>query len=80
MEHIAWNSSAHVIMSRDRPLYSGTLAMCVLHFRDQLSSTRRIACHIALEQQTVNGKAWLDPEEIYNLMTAKDLPPELRTV
>jgi hypothetical protein len=54
--------------------------MCVLHFRDQLSSTRRIACHIALEQQTVNGKAWLDPEEIYNLMTAKDLPPELRTV
>jgi hypothetical protein len=80
MEHIAWNSSAHVIMSRDRPLYSGTLAMCVLHFRDQLSLTRQIACHIVLEQQMVDGKAWLDPEEIYKLIAAKDLPPELQTV
>jgi hypothetical protein len=80
MEQIAWNGAAQVIMSRHRPLYSGTLAMCVLHFRDRLSLTRQIACHIALEQQLVNGKAWLDPEEIYNLMGAKDLPPELRTL
>jgi hypothetical protein len=80
MQIIHWNGAAQVIMSRHRPLYSGTLAMCVLHFRDQLSLTRQIACHIALEQQTVNGKAWLDPEEIYSLIAAEDLPPELRTV
>jgi hypothetical protein len=78
LEHIAWNSPAKLILSRHRPVYSGTLSMCVLHFRDQLSVTRKVTCHIALERDTVLGKTWLGPEEIYNLMTAENLPPELQ--
>jgi hypothetical protein len=77
MQQIPWNGAAQVIMSRDRTLYSGTLAMCVLHFRDGLSSTRQIACYISLQEEMVNGKASLGPEEIYQLITAVDLPQEL---
>jgi hypothetical protein len=78
LEHIAWDSPATLIMSRNREVYSGSLSMCVLHFRDQLSVTRKIACRIALESGTVHGKTWLDPEEICDLMAAADLPPELQ--
>lgn len=78
MEHIAWDSPAKLLIGRSCQVYSGPLSMCVLHFRDQLSITRKVTCCIALDQATVHGKTWLYPEEICDLMTAEDLPPELQ--
>ena len=78
MEHIAWDSPAKLIIGRNQTAYSGTLSMCVLHFRDQLSITRKVTSCITLARETVHGKAWLSPEDIYDLMTADELPPELQ--
>ena len=79
MEHIAWDSPAMLVISRNRPIYSGPLSKCLLHFRDQLSLARKVTSHIALDRDTIDGKTWLDPETIHDLMTASDLPPELRS-
>jgi hypothetical protein len=78
VEHIAWASPAKLIIGRNQMVYSGTLSMCVLHFRDQLSITRKVTCCITLDQETVRGKTWLCPEEIHELVMAEDLPAELR--
>jgi hypothetical protein len=73
LEHIAWESPAMLVMSRNRPIYSGSLATCVLYFRDQLSLTRKVVCHIALETGMVRGKTWLGPEDIHAIMTTDAL-------
>ena len=78
MEQVAWNSPAKLVASRNRPIYSGSLAMCVLHFRD-LSPFRRVTCHIALEKEAICGKTWLEPEEILTIMSGTNLPPELQS-
>jgi hypothetical protein len=79
LKHVAWNSPAKLVMSRDRAVFSGSLAMCVLYFRDQLSPVWKVTCHISLERDTVDGKSWLDPEEILDIMTSNELPPELQS-
>lgn len=79
MAQIAWDSPAKLIIGRSQTAYSGTLSMCVLHFRDQLSITRKVTSFITLASETVNGKAWLSPEDICELMMAEELPAELQT-
>jgi hypothetical protein len=79
MEHIVWDSPATLVIGRNLTAYSGTLSNCILHFRDELSITRKVTCRITLARETANGKTWLWPEDIYELMTAEDLPPELQS-
>jgi hypothetical protein len=74
---ITWNSPAKLIIDRNQTAYSGTLSMCIRHFRDQLSITRKVTCYITLDRATVGGKPWLNPEEILELMTVANLPAEL---
>jgi hypothetical protein len=74
---ITWNSPEKLIIGRNQTAYSGTLSMCILYFRDQLSITRKVTCHITLDRAAVGGKPWLNPEEILELMTVGNLPAEL---
>lgn len=70
---------AKVVISLDRPIYRGSLALCVLHFRDQLSPMRQVTSHIALEQGMLDGKSWLGPEDIRALLWQGGLPSELQS-
>lgn len=70
---------AKVMISLDRPIYRGSLAMCVLHFRDSLSAVRQVTSHIALEKGVLEGKSWLGPEDIQALLWHAKLPSELQS-
>ena len=78
MEHTAWDCPAKLVIGPHHTAYSGTLSNCVLHFRDELPITRKVTSHIILTHDAWNGKTLLWPEDIYQLMTAENLPPELQ--
>jgi hypothetical protein len=68
LEQALWDMPARLVISLNRPVYRGSLAMCVRHFRDQLSLVGQVTSHIALESGMVDGKSWLGPEEIHGLL------------
>jgi hypothetical protein len=70
---------ARVVISLDRPVYRGSLAMCILHFRDRLSPVRQVTSHIALDKGVLDGKSWLGPEDIHALLWHAQLPAELQS-
>jgi hypothetical protein len=74
-----WDTPAKVVISLNRPVYRGSLAMCMLHYRDQLSPVRQVTSHIALDRGMVDGKSWLGPEEIHTLLWRSEVPPELQS-
>ena len=79
MEQDLWDTPAKVVISLDRPIYRGSLAMCILHFRDRLSPIRQVTSHIALEMGMWDGKSWLGPEDIQALLWNAKLPSELQS-
>lgn len=79
MEQDHWDMPAKIVISLNRAVYRGSLAMCVLHFRDSMSPMRQVTSHIALEKGMLDGKSWLGPEDIHALLWHAGLPLELQS-
>jgi hypothetical protein len=63
MEHMSWQSPAILVPPGNRPNYSGTLADCLRHWRDEMSPVEQVTAMIAM-----GGGRWLAPNEIISMV------------
>jgi len=62
MEQISWNSPAILVPPGNRPNFSGTLASCLRHWRDEMNPVDQVTAMIA-----VGNGMWLEPEELLHM-------------
>jgi hypothetical protein len=62
MEQIPWNIPAILVPPGSRPNYTGTLASCLRHWRDEMSPVDQVMAMIA-----TGGGRWFEPEELLRL-------------
>jgi len=77
MEHIPWESTAHIVQCGSCLKHSGTLSSCLLYWRDEMSEFRQLTSFIVLDEP-VAGKLRLEPEDLLQLISGK-IPPELQS-
>ena len=75
MTQIAWNSTATIVPYGNKPQFSGTLATCLAHWRDQLNPVDQVTCFITIDTP-IDGKACLEPEDIAMLVGGFMAPKE----
>lgn len=63
MEHMSWQSPAILVPPGNKPNYSGTLADCLRHWRDEMTPLEQTAAMIAM-----SGGRWLEPSEIIGIV------------
>jgi hypothetical protein len=60
MEHVPWESTAHIVQCGSGLKQSGTLSSYLLYWRDEMSDVRQLTSFFVVEEP-VAGKLRLEP-------------------